>query len=58
MNKDIYLLVADVLSGINHDEQGLPVTMDVVAQELADAFKESDATFDCVQFLNDCEAAQ
>jgi hypothetical protein len=58
MNKDIYLLVADVLSGINHDEQGLPVTMYVVAQELADAFKESDATFDRVQFLNDCEAAQ
>ena len=58
MSKDIYLLVADVLSGINHDEQGLPVTMDVVAQELADAFKESDATFDRVQFLNDCEAAQ
>ncbi len=58
MNKDIYLLVADVLSGIDHDEQGQPVTMEVVARELADAFKESDATFDRVQFLNDCEAAQ
>ncbi len=58
MNKDIYLLIADVLSGIDHDEEGQPVTMQVVAQELADAFKESDATFDRVQFLNDCEATQ
>jgi hypothetical protein len=58
MNKDIYLLVADVLSGINHDEEGMPVTMEVVARELADAFKESDETFDRVQFLNDCEAIE
>jgi hypothetical protein len=55
MNKDIYLLVADVLSGIDHDEEGQPVTMDVVAEELALAFREHDAKFDRVQFLTDCE---
>jgi hypothetical protein len=56
MNKEEYLLIADVLSGINHDEQGLPVTMDVVAEELALAFREHDSKFDRVQFLTDCEA--
>jgi hypothetical protein len=56
MNREEYLLIADVLSGINHDEEGEPVTMDVVARELAEAFKEHDAGFDKVQFLADCEA--
>ena len=56
MNKEEYLLIADVLSGINHDEGGEPVTMEVVARELAEAFKEHDAGFDKVQFLVDCEA--
>jgi hypothetical protein len=58
MNREQYLMIADVLSGINHDEGGEAVTMEMVARELADAFKESDATFDRVQFLNDCEAVQ
>ena len=56
MNKEEYLLIADVLSGINHDEEGEPVTMEVVAAELAEAFKEHDANFDKVRFLTDCEA--
>jgi hypothetical protein len=56
MNREEYLLIADVLSGINHDEEGQPVTMDIVAEELAEAFKEHDSAFDKVQFLNDCEA--
>lgn len=58
MSKEEYLLIADVLSGIDHDENGEPVTMDVVARELAEAFREHDPAFDKVQFLNDCEAAQ
>ena len=56
MTREEYLLIADVLSGINHDEEGQPVTMDVVAEELALAFREHDANFDKVQFLTDCEA--
>jgi hypothetical protein len=56
MTREEYLLIADVLSGINHDEEGQPVTMDVVAEELAQAFREHDASFDKVQFLTDCEA--
>jgi hypothetical protein len=56
MTREEYLLIADVLSGINHDEEGQPVTMDVVAEELALAFREHDAKFDRVQFLTDCEA--
>jgi len=56
MTREEYLMIADVLSGINHDEEGQPVTMDVVAEELALAFREHDANFDKVQFLTDCEA--
>jgi hypothetical protein len=56
MTREEYLLIADVLSGINHDEEGQPVTMDVVAEELAQAFREHDGSFDRVQFLTDCEA--
>jgi hypothetical protein len=56
MTREEYLMIADVLSGINHDEEGQPVTMDVVAEELALAFREHDAKFDRVQFLTDCEA--
>jgi hypothetical protein len=58
MNREEYLMIADVLSGIAHDEQGMPVTMEVVAQELADTFKQYDSDFDRVQFLNDCEAVE
>ena len=56
MNREEYLLIADVLSGINHDEEGEPVTMEVVAEELAEAFREHDTNFNRVQFLTDCEA--
>ena len=56
MNREEYLMIADVLSGIAHDEEGMPVTMEVVAQELADTFRQYDSDFDRVQFLNDCEA--
>lgn len=51
-------MIADVLSGIAHDEEGQPVTMEVVAQELADTFRQYDSDFDRVQFLNDCEAVE
>jgi hypothetical protein len=58
MNREEYLMIADVLSGIAHDEEGQPVTMEVVAQELADTFRQYDSDFDRVQFLNDCEAVE
>ena len=56
MNREEYLMIADVLSGIAHSEEAEPATLEVVVQDLAEAFEQHDVEFDRVQFLNDCEA--
>jgi hypothetical protein len=58
MNREEYLMIADVLSGIAHSKEGDPATMEVIVQDLAEAFEQHDSDFNRVQFLNDCEAVE
>jgi hypothetical protein len=58
MNREEYLMIADVLSGIAHSQEGDSATLEVVVQDLAEAFEQYDSDFDRVQFVNDCEAVE
>jgi hypothetical protein len=56
MSNEIYLLVADTITAVKNENR-IP-SIEQVIEALAESFQDYDASFNRVQFLNDCELAE